>query len=38
MGRPQKKTGAPGASTQGPIVGQAGGGAGLDGNIGHIVK
>lgn len=38
MGRPQKKTGAPGASTQGSIVGQAGGGAGLDGNIGHIVK
>lgn len=38
MGRPQKKTGAPGASPQGPIVGQAGGGAGLDGNIGHIVK
>jgi pilus assembly protein CpaC len=38
MGQPQKKTSAPGASTQGPIVSQAGGGAGLDGDIGHIVK
>jgi pilus assembly protein CpaC len=38
MGRPEHKPGAPGASTQGPIVSQAGGGAGLDGNIGHIVK
>jgi pilus assembly protein CpaC len=38
MGQPEHKPGAPGASTQGPIVSQAGGGAGLDGNIGHIVK
>jgi pilus assembly protein CpaC len=38
MGQPEHKAAAPGASTQGPIVSQAGGGAGLDGNIGHIVK
>jgi pilus assembly protein CpaC len=39
MGQPERKTpGQPGASKEGPIVSQAGGGAGLDGNIGHIVK
>ncbi|MGH6620757.1 MAG: type II and III secretion system protein family protein [Alphaproteobacteria bacterium] len=38
MGQPESPTTKPGASSQGPIVSQAGGGAGLDGNIGHIIK
>lgn len=38
MGQPESPTTKPGAATQGPIVSQAGGGAGLDGNIGHIIK
>ena len=38
LGRPERKAGAPGASLEGAIVSQAGGGAGLDGNVGQIVK
>ncbi|MPY75136.1 MAG: type II and III secretion system protein family protein [Alphaproteobacteria bacterium] len=38
MGQPESPSTNPGASSHGPIVSQAGGGAGLDGNIGHIIK
>jgi len=38
MGKPESKSGKSGEGSQGAIVSQAGGGAGLDGNIGQIVK
>jgi pilus assembly protein CpaC len=38
MGRPESGKAQPGESSKGQTVGQAVGGAGLDGNIGYIIK
>ena len=38
MGRPESRKAQPGESSKGQTVGRAAGGAGLDGNIGYIIK
>ena len=38
MGKPEHEAGKPGTGKKGAVVTRAPGGAGLDGNIGHIVK